>query len=624
MPSSVFTYTDVDGDKVTITSSVGALNDGNVLRTSFGIGARCLELLLGPTFAGANITFSVTRAPAGDGLANVGTIMAAGTDLGNVTVNGDLLAISCGAGNRDNPALKSLNVRSMGRFGTVDGQGNLESVIAGALGALWVSGDVKGAYIHVTGDAIGTIGSVTVGGSVLGGSNFASGVIYCTGDMGPVKIGRDLIGGSGMSSGQVGSGTKTGPVTIGGSVIGGSGAYSGLIFGSTSIGPVRIGNNLVGGSALQSGSVALLGKSGTITSVSVGGSIVGGGGDLSGTVRAGLPDDGASATAMGNVTVGGSLLGGVGKNSGTIYSGGGLGTVRISRDIHGGAGQFSGAVRTLGAMTAIAVGGSVGGGASEESGAIHVGDVSGRIAVAGSLVGSYGNTSGAVVARAVDNISIGGDLVGGSITDSLVGLTCSGCIVVQTAQHITIGGSMIAGSDNSTGYLLSSASITAGSIGAITVRGNIVGNVTQAARIYISGKPEGAAGDALGSLTVGGNVEWAIVESTSPDVPANTRIGTVHVGGDWIASSLASGAIPRNGIYDSDSLIDFDASRIAAVVIGGTIMGTFQRTTTFAFVAHEIGAFRVGQRVLPLRAGVRDAIFTFSWDTAGNVAMFEL
>src|SRR3989442_10679325 len=85
-PASVLPYTDIDGDKVTITSSAGDLT-GHA--TIVGGQLRLLDLS-DPSFNHANITFSVVKAGAGDGLAAVGRINGGSNDLGVVVVKGDL------------------------------------------------------------------------------------------------------------------------------------------------------------------------------------------------------------------------------------------------------------------------------------------------------------------------------------------------------------------------------------------------------------------------------------------------------------------------------------------------------------------------------------------------------
>jgi len=123
------TYTDVDGDLVTIKTSAHDFTGSSFVALNTGmIGSFQLQQLetislSGTSQAGASIT--VTAKPQmingvrmGDGLANIGFISASGFDLGTVTVHGDLAKIAVGDSDPAKPALKALNVQSMGRFGT--------------------------------------------------------------------------------------------------------------------------------------------------------------------------------------------------------------------------------------------------------------------------------------------------------------------------------------------------------------------------------------------------------------------------------------------------------------------------------------------------------------------------
>src|SRR5260370_38291867 len=80
-PAAVFHYTDVDGDKVTVTSSTG--NDADFGNAMHVVGGQ-LQLLdietgmFGGGFSGANITFTVAKAAAGGGRADVGYINGKG------------------------------------------------------------------------------------------------------------------------------------------------------------------------------------------------------------------------------------------------------------------------------------------------------------------------------------------------------------------------------------------------------------------------------------------------------------------------------------------------------------------------------------------------------------------
>jgi hypothetical protein len=233
-PASL-TFTDVDGDKVVITTTgPGVLTlGGNVTVT--GGQLQTLDLT-GAKFQGANVKIVARRDPVlgGDGFVNVGRIEATGRDLGTVLVDGDLGRIVAGDLRIATAGVKALSVVSLGLFGTDTGALNLTSSIRGKLGSLIVRTDVLDA--HVSADSIGPI---TVGGSVL----FAS--LFSRGDIGLVKIGGDLRGGDETNRGQISSQGHIAGVAIGGSFVGGS--LGGTISSSGDLGPVKIGRDLVGG-----------------------------------------------------------------------------------------------------------------------------------------------------------------------------------------------------------------------------------------------------------------------------------------------------------------------------------------------------------------------------------------
>jgi hypothetical protein len=133
-----------------------------------------------------------------------------------------------------------------------NGDNTLESHIFGTLGKLVVKGDVENSWLHVTGnlgdDVHGTIGSVTIGGSLIGGSTLRAGGIECSGDIGTVKIGRDLQGGTAEGAGYIKSVSgKIASITIGGSIVGGLGIDAGGIRAEVSLGSIKIGGSLIGG-----------------------------------------------------------------------------------------------------------------------------------------------------------------------------------------------------------------------------------------------------------------------------------------------------------------------------------------------------------------------------------------
>ena len=96
-------------------------------------------------------------------------------------IKGDLAVIDVGDSNTSaaSPAIKSLDVRSMGRLGLcTQGGGDLASDFVGTLGVLKVAGDIVGASIFASGGVGGVdgkIGSATIGGSLVGGAAVSAG-----------------------------------------------------------------------------------------------------------------------------------------------------------------------------------------------------------------------------------------------------------------------------------------------------------------------------------------------------------------------------------------------------------------------------------------------------------------
>ena len=122
-PSAVVTFTDIDGDLVTITSSEGTKAQ---LETAAGDltdhRLQTLDLTGTADFDDTNLSIvAKPQAGKGDGFVNVGRINATGRVLGKVTVDGDLGVIDVGNTAVDELALQGLRVQSFGEYGrTVD------------------------------------------------------------------------------------------------------------------------------------------------------------------------------------------------------------------------------------------------------------------------------------------------------------------------------------------------------------------------------------------------------------------------------------------------------------------------------------------------------------------------
>jgi hypothetical protein len=171
------------------------------------------------------------------------------------------------------------------------------------------------------------------------------------------------------------------------------------------------------------------------------------------------------------------------------------------------------------------------------------------------------------------------------------------------------------------------------------VLGDIVGNVTASgdSPVIISAFGQdpvaGATSDvAIGKIRVGGRAEWVQIFAGYDRLllakNADAQIGSVAVGGDWIASSIVAGArnlgddLAVGGTGANADNVNFgnladrrvaDAtdlsnvySRIGSITIAGQVFGTpesLRPADQFGFVAEEIGQLKVGARVFDLAPG---------------------
>jgi hypothetical protein len=537
------TFTDVDGDKVTITASRGDLA-GKATFAHVGAGQQLQVLdLTDAAFQGANLTTAVIKAATGDGLVNIGRINATGRDLGKVVVKGDLGDIDCGDSDTTTAGLKLLSVRSMGRYGlaTQNFAGDLDSHIQGALGALKVAGDINEAFLFVTGNvnADGTIGSVTIGGSLVGGVNTDRGEIRSSGAIGAVAIGRDVQGGAGINSGRIISGGKLASVTIGGSLLGGAQAGSGQISAGGDLGAVRVGHDVQGGAGLSSG---FIGSNGKLAGVTIGGSLLGGSGDHSGqifsggdlgAVKIGHDVTGGSGTDSGkldaggkiaSILIGGSLIGSAGLNSGAVFCFLGMGPVKIGHNVQGGAGSGSGEIFSSSIpfkIASVTIGGSLIGGAGQQSGLLSSGGDMGPVKIGRDVLGGSGHFTGFIIAVTLTSVSIGGSLIGSSGADS-------GAVEAADLGAVTIGHDVQGGSGEASGFIFSNSKIAS-----VTIGGSLIG----------------------GSNT------------SSGEIVSQSDIGPVHIGHD-----LLGGSITGTASLDQSGYIESVGGRIASVFIGGSII----------------------------------------------------
>jgi hypothetical protein len=640
-PAAVFTYTDIDGDIVTIKTSKGtdaqlaailtfsdpsAANPRQLQEIDFSANAS--------VFAGTGLSVTAKRSieTGGNGAVNVGYVDATDVDggtslvLGKVVVEGDLGRISAKAADNTGAAIQSLAVQSFGAFGTATqaAGGSLVSDMLGGINSFIAKGSIFGARISVDGKS----SSVFVGGSLIGGSTANSGALSFTGDVKSIRIDGDLIGGTGIASGLSGSlsvGGKAGVVTIGGSIIGGDGGISGSISIIKGTGSLILRGSLLGGDGGISGSITLRESVGKLTIL---GSILGGDGSISGSISA--PD------TLGALRIGGSIVGGGGAISASVTAGNILSSIKIGGSIEGSSGAISGSVSVLEGVKAFVVGGSVLGGLGDGSGSVsfNAGNVQ-SIRIAGSIAASPLSGGGGTlnINADVKLLQIGGDIVGGSAsgTDSL---SQAGFVLAKSVELLVIGGSVIAGTDDTSGTFSNNGAVRIlNDVGSLVVQGSLVGNATNPVLITARGQetPTGTKDIAIGSLKIGGSALFTRIlggyDASGSTIGgdggtnADAQIGKVAVRGDWIASSLTAGVSDNgDGFGNADALlagVDVKnepgvVSRIASIVIEGQISGTTLAGDHYGLVAQQLGKLNLSGDAVALQSGPSNDNLAFS------------
>lgn len=627
-PAAVFTFTDVDGDDVTIRTSKGTNADlAGILFFDDPNPANPRQLqeidfsIAAAIFAGTDLSITAKRTAAGgDGYVNVGEIDAAdfdgGTalDLGRVSIKGDLGRILVGDAD---PAtgLKSLTLQSLGEAGIFTQAtggvfpASLNSAITGNLGSVKIAGSVVGAAIG----ALNDIGSVTIGGSIFGDATAGSGGIVSLGKIGPVKVGGSIVGGDGDNTGRIATSGSIASLTIGGSLVGGGGTKSGFVM-ADQIGMVKIGGSILGGSGTESGRIV---ATGDLASLTLGGSLAGGRGDSSGSVAVtnlgslkiardvrgdSLNSGQVLAFSIGSVAIGGSILSGFSDFSGEIHVvGTSLGTVKVGGDLRkegtaAGGGIYSdggniGKVTIRGGIlgtSKVAAGGFaafvgpvfVGG---NVEGGIGGGRILG-VTIGGSLIGGTTASTGLLIAfTSLGPVKIGGDIVGGT-TDLSGSIGSNGSLA-----SVQVGGSVIGGTAPGSGAIRAAADA-----GPVVVRGDLRGgsgmesgriDMVNAASIFIGGSVIGGTADDTGAIEAGGTIK------------------SLKLGGD-----LRSGPRPLAGTVNHSGFITAD--NLPSVTIGGSILaatnaevGTVVDGASIR-AAHSIGTFTVLGDIVGHQLGV--------------------
>jgi Domain of unknown function (DUF4394) len=573
-------FTEADGDIVTIKITKGELTH-EMFELSAGQNGgaflRSLDLTA-PSFAGTNVTITAKRGPdGGDKLAGVGYINATGNDLGVVKISGDLTQIDAGD-NAGGLGLKSLSVDSFGRINARVPATDLisTSTIEGSLTKLSVKKDFTNVVLSVTDStegALGRIGSIVIGGSVVKGQansgtisaeqigtvrimgNIQGGDIEAFDSIDSVTINGSLIGGSSTSNGKIGSGGTIGKIVIKGSIVGGSGELSGRIFAQGDIGSVTVNGSLIGGTEEEAGSISSNGK---IGSVSIKGSMLGGSG-------AGTESARISATDIKKVTVGKSIVG-IAGSSGQIFAENSLGTVIIGGSVSGsevGSGRIEAAT-----IDSVTIKGSLTG-SNEGAGSIFADTSLDKVVINGNVVGD-GSSSGEILVDegSLGTVSIKGSIQGGRIFGStgIDSVTVGGDVSSSNETAIGSGGEI--GSVTIKGSMHSSpgsGGIFGDSLGKVTVNGDV--NYT-----FIESDEGGTE-----SIKIQGSLKNSTIHS-------NSDIGKISVGGDIVDALGLGSAIVSSGTVDSidikgsilpgEANVIISAKVLGSVKVGGDIAGT--------------------------------------------------
>lgn len=554
-PASVFVYTDANGDTVQVTASKGKLKAADFVFNVPSGNQQLEELkLTSSAFSGANITVAIQQAAHAGDRVNVGFIDAGGVNLGSVAVQGDLGRIYAGAVVPSSHALQSLTIQSLGADGltTQAAGGDLNSRISGGVGSIIVNGDVDGASIGIGGGVKGFLGTLTITGSINGGTDIFSGSVRTQGGIGQVTVDGSITGNIGADSGIIGTAGALGPVIVQGSVVGGGGPFSGAILSSKTMHSVSIGGDLDGGAGTDSGQV---GTASDLLAVTIGGSVNGGAGALSGVILAtgNLP----------SVTITGSLTGGGGAGSGQVGAGVDIGTVTIGVAMSGGAEIH--AIRNIGSV-AVSFGG-------EEEIAlrpVQTQDVSSP-GIFNSIIqadtGSIGSVSAATIVYS--GVNAGGNIGpingGAGITGSVfvAGIGLGPAFNTIGAGSFGTGATFGFGSGKST-IAAHIGDITAGAITTSTFLAGVHG--PGADGIFGTKDDSVATGSSIGNISSPGVLDTIFVESGSIGATNSDTIArTTYIATDTATSAGGIGPITVNAgdqvieIGSSESLLVFEA-----------------------------------------------------------------
>ena len=327
-----------------------------------------------------------------------------------------------------------------------------------------------------------------------------------------------------------------------------------------------------------------------------------------------LADDGEEfAGAKITVTVKKSLAGDGKVNLGAIDARGlDLGTVTLPGDlgqIDAGDGNFKTpaikalTVGTLGVANGTQPGGTVAPLQSDLTGSLA------KLTVKGSVKGAINITGG--TGANLGPVAIGGDL-DGSAGGTFAGLLRAG----GNIGAVTVKGSVIGGADFS-------GIIAGGKLGKVSIGAELT-SADAAKPVFISALGDFTATTAAKAVAIAGvSVKTNVLNarilagytaSLGAD-NADAGIGAITVLGNWAASSIAAGVADStgNGFGQNDTLIGGDATptllaSIASIFIKGTAIGSVGGTDSFGITAQRVSKLKIGTTIHPLTPAANDIL----------------
>lgn len=431
------------------------------------------------------------------------------------------------------------------------------------------------------------------------------GKVSIKGDLGRIVAGDATVSTPGLAALKVQSIGALGLVTQGG-----RGSVSSNIAGA--IGSLKVADDF-GNADLSAGTVGrvtigddflgLILTGGDIESFRVGGDVVG--------IEA--QRGYITCTHLGSAFVGGSVIGGAGALSGLLQAQS-MGTVHIRGDLIAGSDFATGGISAFATSSgktsrieSVRIDGSVIGGNGPISAYIHcqpfgVSDGIGKIVIGGDFIGGAGGSSGQIQSEgSVGSVTIRGNIIGNGAFTGVVGIT-------GDLEALNVGGDIIGSNSSSSGLIAAT-----GNIGPIRIGGNLVGgNVTDANSVSSTGAITGnniASVQIAGSIISGGDLGAGTL-GNSGAIISRDALGAVKIGGNLVGNLTN----PVNIIARGQTAVTGDTDMaIASIAVKGDvefarILAGFSELLVPNNADASIGKVQVGGdwRASSLVAGAQD------------------